>query len=90
MAYGSKTITTAATLIVGANAKRQVLMIVNHSSKICFIGPDASITTATGIPLYEYSSKENTKAIGYYLGDVYAIASDVGNSDVRYWEVNTR
>ena len=88
MAYGSTTITTATTLVVEANTRRQMLILVNNSSNICYYGPDASVTSSNGIPLYEYSTNENTKSIGgKYLGPIYATAVSSSNAEIRYWEV---
>ena len=88
MAYNTVTVTTAATEIVGAEPNRKALMLCNtEAAVLVYIGPDASVTTANGMPLYEFQHKEFTKNTpGYWSGPVYGIAASA-TADVRYWEV---
>lgn len=86
MSYGSRTVLTTATLIVSANEKRRNLSITNSSLYgVVYIGPDSSITTATGLPLYENSTRDQDRVPEGYLGPVYGIVAS-GTADVRYWE----
>ena len=85
MSYGSKSITTASTIIVNANERRKSLIITNYSNSVVFIGPDSSITTANAIPLYEYEKMSKDKIPEGYLGDIYGIVN-AGTAEVRYWE----
>jgi len=86
MAYGSKTVTNVATKIISANYERKTLCLTNLSeSVLVYIGPDASVTTANGFPLYQTQSLDNKKVSGFYLGDIYGITAS-STADVRYWE----
>lgn len=84
--YGTKTVTTNATLIIAANPQRRNLTIVPVDGDI-YIGPDSSITTANGIPLWGGSIRDQDKVPEGYTGDVYGIAGS--SIDVRYWETYT-
>ena len=88
MSYGTITVTTATTLIIAANTKRKSLTLVNTSEALpVYIGPDASITDANAIPLYETQTRDNSKVISEgYLGPVYGITAS-STVDIRYWEV---
>ncbi len=86
MSYGSTTVTTTATQIIASNTKRKNLTIANTSdSYIVYIGPDSSVTTSNGIPLYENQTRDQDKIPEGYLGPVYGIVSS-STADVRYWE----
>ena len=87
MSFGNVPILNTATLIVGANTKRQVLTLVNIDPvQPIFIGPDNTVTTANGIPLFEFQTKDQTKTFGSWLGPIYGIvASNTANA--RFWEV---
>jgi hypothetical protein len=87
MAYGNVSVLTTATLIVAANCRRKSLHLVNASlTKPIYIGPDASITTVTGFPLYENSTRDQAKIPEGWLGAVYGIVAST-TADLRYWEV---
>jgi hypothetical protein len=85
MAYAAVSVTTSATLIVGANTQRRNLTIVNDGSSTIYIGPDSSITTSNGIPLYGRQGRAEDRIPEGYQGDVYGIIGS-GTADVRYWE----
>lgn len=88
MAYNTVTVTTSATLIAAANPKRQELIITNNSiSTDIYIGQDANVTTANGLPLYANQTRERSRNGGTYgwLGPVYGICAS-GTADIRYWE----
>ena len=86
MAYGSITVSTAATLVVLANCARRNLTMVNSSeSTVVYIGPDSSVTTSNGIPLYETQTTHKDTFPESFKGSVYGIVSS-GTADVRYWE----
>ena len=88
MGYNTVSVGTTATEIVGAETRRKALMLCNtEASVLVYIGPDSSVTTANGMPLYEFQNKEFTKSISeHWAGPVYGIVAD-GTADVRYWEV---
>lgn len=90
MAYGTKTVTSSAggILIIAANSNRKALKIANTSEgRIVYLAPDSSITTTSGMPLYETQKSEDTwTGLGFWKGDIYGITT-TGTADVRYWEI---
>lgn len=85
--YNNVSVGTSATLIIAANEDRKVLSIANdEASATVYIGPDASITTSNGLPLYAGNVQDNTKTHGLWAGPIYGIVAS-GTADVRYWEV---
>lgn len=89
MSYGAVSVTNTATLIVAANTKRRSITIVNDSSSTIYIGPDSSITTANGTPLYGRQTRTEGRNIPEgYQGDIYGIVAS-GTADTRYWEVES-
>lgn len=89
MGYGTITVTDSATLIVSSNDRRKSLRLTNMSnSDIVYIGPDSSITTTNGTPLYETQRiEESWTSIAFWKGDVYGIVTTTNSADIRYWEV---
>jgi len=85
MAFNTITVTTSATLIVAQNTRRRNLTIVNNSSNVLYIGPDATITTSNAIPLFGRSTRNDDKIPEGYLGDIYGIVAS-GTIDARFWE----
>lgn len=85
MAYGNVDVLTTATLIVSANCQRKNLSIVNNGAKSVFLGSDSSVTVSTGFPLFQFSTRDQSKIPEGYLGDIYGIVT-TGTADVRYWE----
>lgn len=90
MAYGTISVGDTATLIVSGNTARQSIMLSNTDGTLTvYIGPDNSVTTANGIPIYGYQTVDMIKHLaGHYKGDIYGIVS-AGTADVRYWEVTS-
>lgn len=88
MSYGTISVGTSATEITAGNTKRRSLLICNtESAKTVYVGPDTSVTTANGFPLYPNQSTSITKFIAeHYHGPVYGIVA-AGTADVRYWEM---
>ena len=86
MAYGSKTISTAATQIIEANCARRSLTLANLSEgTIVYIGPDNAITTSNAMPLYETQTTHKDNFPESYKGPIFGITPS-GTADVRYWE----
>ena len=87
MAYGAVSVGNTATLIVADNCQRQELTIVNNSSTVdIYVGPDASVSVANGIPLYANQRNDRWKGPGgSWLGPIYGICAST--ADTRYWEV---
>ena len=79
---------STATLIVAANPKRHSITITNNSMTDGYIGMDASVTDANGIPLYGNQTRENDRSGGttQWLGPIYGYSAS-GTLDFRYWEV---
>lgn len=75
-----------ATLIIAANAARQELIITNNStSPDIYIGPDNTVTTTNGLPLYAGQTRERSRGFSIHLGDVYGISAS-GTADIRVWQ----
>lgn len=89
MAYGNVTANDVAKILVANNSKRQELTIVNYSSTTdVFLGPDSSVTSSNGIPLFSLQRNDRWKGpAGSYLGDIYIICASGQTADIRYWEV---
>jgi hypothetical protein len=85
MAYNTISVADSATLIVAANSARKGLLIVNAATSTVYLGPDANITTANGIPLLQNGSFNNAGLDAAFRGSVYGIVAS-GTADVRYWE----
>lgn len=85
---GTVSVTGTATRIISANAARQELFITNSSvTTDIFIGPDSTVTAATGLPLYAGQTRERSRGFSIWLGDVYGITS-TGTADIRVWETS--
>jgi hypothetical protein len=80
--YGTKSITTSASLIAAGRARRDAILVQNvHATQDLYLGPDSSVATSTGIKVAAGQSiLVPTRA------DVYGIASGAA-TDTRYWEV---
>ena len=81
------TVTDVATKIISANSSRQELMITNNGiANDIVLGPDNTVTFATGLPLYAGQTRERSRGFSIWLGDVYGIANTGKTSDIRVWE----
>ena len=89
MSYGAVSVGVAATLIISANTRRRSITIVNDSSGTIYTGPDSSITTVNGTPLYGRQARTDGRIPEGYQGDIYGIIG-AGTADVRYWEVESQ
>lgn len=89
MAYGNVPIDENGALICDANTARTSLIIVNVSSSvIVYIGPDSSVDTSTGIPLYENQSQAFVKGMAdHWKGPIYGITATGQTANIRYWEI---
>lgn len=84
--YGNVNVTTVAIQIVAANNARRGLVITNTSSSVdIYYGPDASVTTSTGLPLYANQTLTLDKVPEGYGGAIYGITAS-GTAAVRYWQ----
>lgn len=88
----SVSVTNTATLIIGANSRRQSIMIENEDSSVTvFIGEDSSVTasgniTNDGVGIAPGGTfAEDAGGTRVYKGDIYGIVAS-GTADVRYWE----
>lgn len=83
--YNSVTVqSSGATLVLASNTWRQGITLYNNGSVTIYIGTDASVATATGIPMlagaaYDFNGWQQ------YKGPLYAIAASA-TADVRYLE----
>jgi len=92
MSYGSIKFSDTAKLVLAANCNRQEAWVTNLSETYtAYIGPDASISTYTAMPLFPYQGYNKDRTFGAYLGDIYATAATVaGRMEIRYWEEEGR
>jgi hypothetical protein len=80
------TVTDSATQIIGDNAKRQSLIIVNTGTETVYIGQTSSVTSANGVPLQQNATlTEDNGGTKMYCGPYYGITAS-SSSDVRVWE----
>jgi len=88
MAYGAVNVTDTATLILAANVQRQGILLVNaDEDDTVYLGMDASVTVANGLPFYSNSSRQMDRGFGLWLGPIYGICDTGAAASVRYWEV---
>ena len=81
-------VTTSAMLIAPANPARQELIITNAGvAPDAFLGPDSSVTSNTGLPLFAGQTRERSRGFAIHLGDVYCITAS-GTADIRVWETS--
>ena len=88
MAFGAKTVTNVATLIVSPNRERIGLTIVNNGTETIYLGPDNTVTVNNGLPLAQTGNlTEQNGGAGteMYYGAIWGIAT-TGPVNVRYWE----
>lgn len=79
---GTLTLTTSATRVLAANAKRRSLTIQNTSAVVVYIGYGAGLTTANGIQL----QPGDTLGEKVYTGAIYAMSAS-GSPALPYIEV---
>jgi len=74
---GSVTVSDVATLMIGANPRRQSLILTNASaSGTVWFGADDTVTTLNGIALLpEGNLTEDSGGTRMYMGDIYGICS---------------
>jgi len=86
MSYSSISVTTAATLIVAANPRRQSLIITNtDATNKLYLGSDSNVTTSTGVEIGTGANlTEDNGGSKVYCGDVWGIST--GTISVRMWE----
>jgi hypothetical protein len=82
-----KTLTTAAptntaALVLAANPERQGALIYNNGSQTVYLGKDATVTTANGMPLPSGASLADDRSADAY----WAIVAS-GTGDLRIIEV---
>lgn len=81
-------VTNVATLIIDGNARRQELFITNNGvTPDAYIGPDNTVTSTTGLPLYSGQTRERDRGFGTWLGPVWGITAS-GTADIRVWETS--
>jgi hypothetical protein len=87
MAYGTVTVTEAATLIRSSNPRRHSIIVANQGSKTVYLGADKSVTSDSGIPIIVNGSlTEDDGGTRMFMGDIYGICAAGETTDVRYWE----
>lgn len=82
--YSNVTIGSTATLILASNPGRRMFVIYNNGTNAIYLGPDANVTTTSGIPILPQTSfTQNGSRM--WMGGWYAITS-TSTSDVRYMD----
>lgn len=80
--YNTVSVGTNATLVLASNPGRRMFVIYNNGANTVFLGPDANVTTGTGIPILPQSSfTQNGSRM--WMGAWYGITS-TSTSDTRY------
>jgi hypothetical protein len=80
--------TASATQILAANAAvepRTRLLITNLGPNTIYLGPDNTVTTATGLPVPTGASVELRGTINGTVFGIAATALQVTPADTRYW-----
>lgn len=85
MAYGTITVTNAATSILAANNERKGSLIFNASNQTVYLGMDSSVTTSNGLPLLANASMQNSGQNEVWKGAIYGIVASA-TADCRFWE----
>jgi hypothetical protein len=87
ISYGTETVTISAVKVLDANSGDRTRQICNTDSSVtAYFGPDSSVTTANGMPLYPTQSLANEEILAGYKGDVYVITGS--SADIRYFQYN--
>lgn len=84
-AYGNVSVTSTATLILGASPGRRGFIIFNNGANAIFIGMDANVTTSNGVPIQPLDNYQE-HGTDIWMGNIYGITS-TGSADIRTWEV---
>jgi hypothetical protein len=86
VSYNTVTVQSSSpTVIKAANNARRGIQIYNNGSVIVYVGPNASITASTGIPLLPQSLYETSGEHQAWRGAIYGLAASV-TADVRFFE----
>ena len=81
--YAAVSVGATAVLVVAANSSRESVIVHNaHATQVLYLGDDANVTTANGLPVPAGESK----TLANYTGPVYGIGSGAA-TDTRYFEV---
>lgn len=84
MQYGTTTITTSATQIIGSSRNRTGWMITNNGTAVIYVGFDTSVTTSNGMPIAE-GEKFISNGDKIWRGAIYGIVG-TGTQNVRFQE----
>ncbi len=83
--YNTVSVLSAATLIIASNPERKGIIISNYGGEPLFLGPDANVTTANGIPILPRDAMNLIGIFEGFRGSIYGICT-TGPVDTRYWE----
>lgn len=83
--YGTVSVASTATLILASNNNRRGSMVTNTGTGTVYLGMNSAVTTATGLPLLQNGSFNNSGQNEVWKGNVYGIVAS-GTSDCRTWE----
>ncbi len=77
---------TSATKILSANTQRQSFIITNNEDdETVYLGPDNTVTTIDGIPIFAKGFMASDKGFNLYRADIFGIVAS-GTADVRVWD----
>jgi len=87
ISYDAVTIQSTPTLILGPNSARRGAVIENNGVDTFYLGLDATVTAAKGVPILANGVYINTADGEAYKGAYYGITLGVSfSSDCRYQE----
>jgi hypothetical protein len=70
-------------LVLGANNERQTAVIINNSAGVVYLGKDATVAVANGLPLAAGQSWTDASSID----DWWVFNGQAGAADIRILEV---
>lgn len=83
--YNAVTVTTSPTLILALKNHREGCLIVNNSAQTVYLGMDANVTTATGLPIVSGAVLNNAGYTHAWRGAIYGIVAAT-TAVVNYWD----
>lgn len=83
--YNTVSVGSTATVILPANLARRGCLVTNTSAGTVYLGFDANVTTANGIPIVQNAFFNNSGENIAWRGVIYGIVSS-GTSDCRFME----
>jgi hypothetical protein len=82
--YGQSSVTTTPSLVLTARPGRTGFVIFNSGASAIFVGPDASITSTTGMQVDPHSYFQ-LNGPGVFASTLYAVTA-TGSSTINSWD----